>query len=112
MNNDLHQFILTTIEASLEAQLKAIRKLKGKPPASPSSSRKKRRSNLGMVEDVLREAAHPLHINVILERIRAQFGLDLDRDSLVSSLTKKVLREDSFSRPDKNTFWLLEREQP
>jgi hypothetical protein len=40
----------------------------------------------------------------ILDRIRTQFGVTVDRESLVSSLTKKVARGDRFLRPEKNTF--------
>jgi hypothetical protein len=41
-----------------------------------------------------------------LERIHAAFGVSVDRESLVSSLTKKVARQDRFLRSDKNTFGL------
>ncbi len=61
-----------------------------------------------MAFDVLTSARGPLHVNVILERIRAQFGVKIDRDSLVSSLSKKVARADRFRRPAKNAFALIE----
>lgn len=48
----------------------------------------------------------PLHISDILDRSQAQFGVTVDRESLVSSLTKKVARGDRFLRPEKNTFSL------
>ena len=48
-----------------------------------------------------------MHVSVILERIQTQFGVTVDRESLVSSLSKKVARGDRFSRPGKNTFSLL-----
>jgi hypothetical protein len=53
-----------------------------------------------------RRPAAPLHVSHILQRIQAQFGLTVDRESLVSSLTKKVARGDRFLRPEKNTFSL------
>ena len=59
--------------------------------------------------DVLTKARTPLHVNDILERIRAQFSIEIDRDSLVSSLSKKVARADRFRRPAKNTFGLIEK---
>src|SRR5271154_714831 len=49
----------------------------------------------------------PLHVAVIIERIQQAFGIAVDRESLVSSLTKKVARNDRFSRTEKNTFGLL-----
>jgi hypothetical protein len=60
-----------------------------------------------MAYDVLKSARSPLHISVLLERIHAAFGIAVDRESLVSSLTKKVARHDRFVRTDKNTFGLL-----
>ena len=39
-----------------------------------------------------------------------RFGFRIDRESLVSSLSKKVVRRDRFFRTDKNTFGLLEWE--
>jgi hypothetical protein len=59
-----------------------------------------------MAFDILRKARSPLHISELLDRIRAQFGVTIDRESLVSSLSKKVARGDRFLRPDKNTFAL------
>jgi hypothetical protein len=59
-----------------------------------------------MAFDILKKARSPLHVSEILDRIRAQFGRAVDRESLVSSLTKKVARGDRFLRPEKNTFAL------
>jgi hypothetical protein len=59
-----------------------------------------------MAFDILKKARSPLHISDILDLIRAQFGVTVDRESLVSSLTKKVARGDRFLRPEKNTFAL------
>jgi hypothetical protein len=39
-------------------------------------------------------------------RIHSSFGVAVDRESLVSSLTKKVARHDRFLHTDKNTFAL------
>jgi hypothetical protein len=40
----------------------------------------------------------------LLERIESAFGLRVDRDSLVSSLSKKIARGDRFRRTAANTF--------
>ena len=106
MNDDLKDFILGTFEASLEAQLRAVRRLRqsqasGAQPRSPKSL-----SQVDMAFDILKKARAPLHISVLLERIHSQFGVTVDRESLVSSLTKKVARSDRFLRPEKNTFAL------
>jgi hypothetical protein len=59
-----------------------------------------------MAYDVLKKARAPLHVSQLLDRIRSSFGVSVDRESLVSSLTKKVARQDRFLRSDKNTFAL------
>ncbi|MBL8295091.1 MAG: hypothetical protein JNN08_24820 [Bryobacterales bacterium] len=50
-----------------------------------------------MAFDILKKARTPLHVSDILDRIHTQFGLTVDRESLVSSLTKKVARKDVLS---------------
>lgn len=106
MNDELKDIIFSVFEASLEAQLRAIRRLRqGHAPVLQPRSRKGM-SQVDMAYDILRKARAPLHISQILERIQTQFGRTVDRESLVSSLTKKVARGDRFLRPEKNTFSL------
>jgi len=105
MNDDLKDSILCVFEASLEAQLRAIRRLR-QGDETPKPARVKGRSQVDMAYDVLKKARSPLHVSQLLERIHSSFGVSVDRDSLVSSLTKKVSRQDRFLRTDKNTFAL------
>ena len=106
MNDEVKDVILSVFEASLEAQLRAVRRLRqGDPPAS-EPRRRKGLSQVNMAFDILKKARAPLHVSQILDRIHTQFGVTIDRESLVSSLTKKVARGDRFLRPDKNTFSL------
>lgn len=60
-----------------------------------------------MTYEVLAKAGRPLHISVILKQIQNQFGVSVDRESLVSALTKRVARKDRFQRTGPNTFALL-----
>jgi HB1, ASXL, restriction endonuclease HTH domain len=106
MGDDLRDIVLSTIEASLEAQLRAVRRLRSEPAAKGEEQPSRGLSQVDMAFDVLKKARMPLHVSEILDRIQAQFGVDVDRDSLVSSLTKKVARQDRFLRPEKNTFAL------
>lgn len=104
-NDNLRDFVLSAFEAALDAQLRAIRRLRqGEPPVKPS--RRASLSQVNMAFDILKRARTPLHISELLERIHAAFGVSVDRESLVSSLTKKVARGDRFIRTDKNTFAL------
>ena len=106
MNDETKDLILSVFEASLDAQLRAVRRLRQGAPAPTEAPRRKGLSQVDMAFDVLKKARSPLHISQILERIQAQFGVEVDRESLVSSLTKKVTRQDRFVRPEKNTFSL------
>ena len=106
MNDDLKESILSIFEASLDAQLRAVRRLRQTGPDAARPVRKKGLSQVDMAYDVLKKARSPLHIAEILARIRTSFGVAVDRESLVSSLTKKVARQDRFLRSEKNTFAL------
>jgi septation ring formation regulator EzrA len=106
MSNDIRDTILAAIEESLDAQLRAIRRLhKGENPEG-KRPRKSRLSQVDMAYDVLKKANRPLHIGELLDRIQAAFGTGVDRDSLVSSLAKKISRGDRFVRTERNTFAL------
>ena len=106
MNDETKDLILGVFEASLEAQLRAVRRLRQCEPDSAAPRRRKGLSQVDMAFDILKKAHSPLHVSQLLERIQTQFGVAVDRESLVSSLTKKVARGDRFQRPEKNTFAL------
>ncbi len=107
MADDLKDTILSIFEAALEAQLRAIRRLRQGPQATPAERPRQGMSQVDMAFDILKKARMPLHVAVIIERIQASFGVAVDRESLVSSLSKKVERGDRFIRTEKNTFALL-----
>ena len=106
MPDDLKDSVLSIFEASLDAQLRALRRLRQGPPEPPSPFPRKRLSQVDMAFDILKKARSPLHISEILARIQATFQVTVDRESLVSSLTKKVARGDRFLRSGKNIFGL------
>lgn len=100
--DEIEAAVLHAVEVSLEAQLKAIKRLRGGPP-QPRAARKGT-SQIQMVHDVLRRAGKPLHVKEIIERVEKAHGIKLDRESIVSTLVKKVNRGDRFVRTDKNVF--------
>ena len=105
MNDETKDVILSVFEASLEAQLRAVRRLRqGETPPVPR--RRRGLSQVDMAFDILKKVRTPLHVSTILDRMQSQLGVTVDRESLVSSLTKKVARGDRFLRPAKNTFAL------
>jgi hypothetical protein len=106
MNDDTKDLILSVFEASLNAQLRAVRRLRQGPSYAAPLPRRQSLSQVDMAYDTLRKSRSPLHVSVLLERIQNSFGVAVDRESLVSSLSQKVARGDRFLRTAKNTFAL------
>ena len=106
MPDDLKDSLLSIFEASLEAQLRAVRRLRGGSPVPAPPRPRASLSQVDMALDILKKAGAPLHVSELLARIHSTFHVTVDRESLVSSLTKKVARGDRFLRTGKNTFAL------
>jgi hypothetical protein len=69
---------------------------------------KKRTSKAEVVEHVLRIAGRPLHISEIIQIANRDFQVQLERDSIVSILIKKIKAGQRFIRTAPNTFALKE----
>jgi hypothetical protein len=108
--------LLEVIEALTIAQLRAIRRLRRSPQIkrkAAGSEGARRTSSMDMVYDILRREAAPVHITDILAAVKKRFGVELDRESVVSAITKRIARQDRFMRTAPNTFTLIpEREEP
>lgn len=102
---NLKDTILDALIVASEAQARALRLLR-KNPAPRPSRRKVGTSQLDWVEDVLARAGQPLHISAILAEVLKLHGQQLDRESVVSALSKKLQRNERFVRTAKNTFAL------
>ena len=103
----LRDTLLDVIESSLEAQLRAVRRLRSSPQSSAPTPDKEGMSQLDMAYAILKDSPAPLHISQILDQIASRFDQIVDRESLVSALAKRIARRDRFQRTDKNTFTLL-----
>jgi hypothetical protein len=96
-------------EKLLKVQLSVIRdhiraaKSNGK---EEGFSRFERKSQMSMVMDILSDAGKPLHILEIIRIAEDRYGIKLDRESMVSALTKKVNKGVTFVRTGPNTFTL------
>ncbi len=88
----------------LQAQLKVIYRHQRK--ILPQMRETKRTSNLSFVEDILKNTGTPLHISEIIEIAKTEFNADLERDSIVSALIKKIKAGKTFIRTAPNTFAL------
>ena len=94
-------------EALLKSQLRTVREIlrEGNTPAR--KPRRKGRSQMSIIYNILLAAQKPLHITDIIARAKQNFGVDLDRESIVSALTKKVKSGRMFKRVKPNTFAIL-----
>jgi DNA-directed RNA polymerase delta subunit len=104
---EIRDVIIDAMIVSTEAQLKALKRLRG--AAEEEEPREKSKSQIDIVYDILLAAGEPLHISQIIVNVERKFGIKLERESLVSALSKKVLKEDRFVRTGKNTFALKGR---
>lgn len=99
-------------EALLAEQLRVVRrylkKEKGVKKTQPPGIKSK--SKISIVEDILREASVPLHVTEIIKRAKDDYQTIIDRESIVSAITKKVNKGDTFIRVDRNTFALKTKE--
>lgn len=105
-DKELRDVVLSAVEASLEAQLRAVRRLRLGAPSVPGKHRRTPMSQVAMAEDVLRRAGMPLHVSEIIERIKKLHHAEVDPESLVSALSKRVQRGDRFVRIGPNEFSL------
>jgi len=116
-NDTIRSTVLEAFEASLSAQLRAIRSLRSAasiPECGSADSGEvahvKGRSQIDMAYDILFKAHEPLHVTEIIQRIASEFDVTVDRESLVSAISKRVVRGDRFVRTGKNTFALTEKD--
>lgn len=87
----------------LQAQLKVIYRYQQNVSGTIP---KKRTSKLTIVEDILKNAGKPLHISKIIEIAKNEYIIDLERDSTVSAMIKKIKAGKIFVRVAPNTFSL------
>src|SRR5512139_3928773 len=110
MPNDLRDDLIDILEAVSKAQLKTLRRLRRSPrPETPPSGEKSTRSmsQIDMAYDLLRTAGRPMHISEIMALVSKRYGVTLDRESIVSALTKRVARKGRFMRTGPNRFSVL-----
>ncbi len=88
----------------LQAQLRVVYRHQRK--TVPHGQKLKRTSNLTIVEDILQNSGQPLHISKIIQIAQKDYGVNLDRDSIVSALIKKINAGKLFVRVAPNTFAL------
>ena len=71
----------------------------------------KRKSKMSIITDILSVSCTPLHVLEIIRIAEEQYGVKLDRESMVLALTKKVKKGVTFVRTAPNTFALKGEKQ-
>jgi len=108
INKDVKQVILEIEEVKLKSQLKALRELKKSDEDAEQKTQDRGLSQVDIAYNILKEKGKPLHINEIIEIAKEIYDTHISRESIVSSLIKKVYATDKFIKTGKNTFGLIE----
>jgi len=109
MESKIPEWFLSFYERMLGAQMRALGQLKSPRPKRVNPRSVKGMSNIDMSMDILRRAEYPLHISDIIAQVKAKYDVELDRESLVSALVKKVHRHQGLTRTAPNTFRIEEQ---
>jgi hypothetical protein len=67
---------------------------------------RKRTSKIAIAYNVLNDAGKPLHVKEIIQLAKQVYDVQLDRDSIVSAILKKINAGQTFIRTAPNTFAL------
>ena len=70
------------------------------------SKSNKRTSKIEIARNVLNDAGKPLHVTEIVQLAKKTYDVQLNRDSIVSAILKKVKAGKAFIRTAPNTFAL------
>jgi len=112
MANKITEELLNFFEPILRSQLNTIKQLrKAAGYKEPEKPKERRMSHMDMTYNILKTAERPMHVNDIIVAIEKNFSLKVDRESLVSALAKRVLRQDRFIKTAPNTFALISQEE-
>jgi predicted transcriptional regulator len=95
-------------EILLKSQLKAVRQILKEGKAPEHKPRRNGRSQMSIIYDILLAAQKPLHVTDIIARAKENLNVDLDRESIVSALSKKIKSGHMFKRVAPNTFVILD----
>ena len=97
-------------ESMLLEQLKVIRRFLRKGKEVMDAKKDKGMSKLSIAENILDASSTPLHVTDIIKKAKNDYQTGIDRESIVSAISKKVQKGDTFIRTAPNTFGLKNKE--
>ena len=101
---DTFEKLLQLHKDLLQSQLKTIYRYQQQ--SAPGKKKIRRTSKLNIVADILASSDQPLHISEIIRIAQQDYQTEMERDSIVSALVKKVKAGRLFVRVAPNTFAL------
>ena len=110
MAQDISKELLDLFEALLRAQLNTIRQLRKAAGMEEKPKKEKRKSQVDIVYDILLARQQPMHIDVIIAQAKKLYNIHLDKESIVSALSKRIKRQDRFIKTAPNTFALISQD--
>jgi hypothetical protein len=110
MSKIISEELLNLFESLLRAQLNTIRQLRKAAGIEKEPVKEKRMSQVDIVYDILASSQRPMHIDDIIAQAQRRFEIHLEKESIVSALTKRIKRQDRFVKTAPNTFALLTKE--
>jgi len=108
METNFSEELLNLHESLLRAQLNVVRQIRKEAGLQElDEPKEKRMSQMDMVYDILNQTQKPMHVNDIISIAKDKFDVELDKESIVSALAKRVKRQDRFIKIAPNTFTLI-----
>jgi hypothetical protein len=110
MDSKSYESLLNVFEALAKSQINTIRQLKKKAGLLDEEQTTERRmSQIDMAYDILFHSKNEMHVNNIIIAVKKKFDVELDKESIVSALIKRVKRQDRFAKTAPNTFTLIDQ---
>ncbi len=107
MPKEISKELMELFEALLRAQLNTIRQLRKEAGMEEKPTKEKRKSQVDIVYDILKSSQQPMHIDVIIAQAKKLYDIHMDKESIVSALSKRIKRQDRFIKTAPNTFALI-----
>jgi len=111
MSVHVSEELLKLHEQLLRAQLNVVKQLRKAAGYNEAEPKEKGMSQVAMVYDILDSVNRPMHVSTIIDAVERKFQVRLDRESIVSALSKRVKRQDRFIKTGPNTFYLIDRDE-
>jgi len=110
MENKLIELFLTINESMLRAQLSVIQQFRRDLGLEPQKKKtNKGMSQIAMIYDILKDSKSPVHIDQLLLDVQKKFDVKLEKESVVSALTKRIKRNDRFIKTAPNTYFRIDQ---